>query len=119
MKDRLHQLLGDRSGDRPAETIVLVLDDDRARHGRVLGRGEEAGVDHFQGIEDALLQLDRRLSILLDGVYRRGEFYLRWLERITALGFGTWVGRLVTLFVTLPFGASFLLTEIVDIVLSP
>jgi len=58
---------------------------------------------------DPLLRLDRRLSTLLDGVYRRGEFYLRWLERFTAFNFGTKVGRLLTQYVTLPFGSAFLL----------
>ena len=37
----------------------------------------------------SLLRLDRRLTTLLDGVYRPSEFYLRWLERLTALNFGT------------------------------
>ena len=60
---------------------------------------------------DALIRLDRRLATLLDGVYRRSEFYIRWLERFTALNFGTTVGRLLTLFVTLPFGVAFLLVE--------
>lgn len=57
---------------------------------------------------DPLLRLDRRLSTLLDGVYRRGEIYLRWLERFTALNFGTALGRLLTSYVTLPFAAAFL-----------
>lgn len=52
---------------------------------------------------DALVRLDRRLGSLLDGVYRPGDFYVRWLERFTAFKFGTWWGRLLTRFVTLPF----------------
>jgi hypothetical protein len=58
---------------------------------------------------DPLIRLDRRLAIVLDGVYRPGEFYLRWLERFTALNFGTKVGRLFTRYVTLPVGGGFLL----------
>ena len=38
---------------------------------------------------DPLLRLDRRLATTLDGVYRPGEIYLRWLERLTAPAFGT------------------------------
>ncbi|MEN9673999.1 MAG: hypothetical protein RL553_2264, partial [Planctomycetota bacterium] len=33
----------------------------------------------FKG--DALLALDENLSLQLDGVYRRSDFYLRWLEK--------------------------------------
>ena len=60
---------------------------------------------------DALLRLDRRLSTLLDGVYRQSEIYVRWLERLTALNFGTKIGRAITRFVTVPFGGAFLLIE--------
>jgi hypothetical protein len=55
---------------------------------------------------DPLLRLDRRLATLLDGVYRPSEFYLRWLERFTALGFGTHTGRVLTRFVAAPFGGA-------------
>ena len=40
----------------------------------------------------------------LDGVYRRGEIYLRWLQRLSSAAFGTSVGRFLTLFLVLPFG---------------
>jgi hypothetical protein len=60
---------------------------------------------------DALLCLDRRLGTALDGVYRRSTFYMRWLERMTALNFGTVTGRLITKYVTVPYGGSFLLLE--------
>ena len=49
---------------------------------------------------DPLLRLDRRLAPLLDGVYRPSELYVRWLERLTALNFGTRAGRAITLWVT-------------------
>src|SRR5262249_167894 len=68
--------------------------------------------DFLQG--DPLLRLDRRLATLLDGVYQRGEFYLRWLERLTALNFGTKLGRRLTLFVTVPFGGAFLVLEAIQ-----
>ena len=38
---------------------------------------------------DQLLRADRQLALALDGVYRRGEFYLRWMQRLSSLGFGT------------------------------
>ncbi len=60
---------------------------------------------------DALLRLDRRLASLLDGVYRPGEFYMRWLERVTSLNFGTQVGRTITRWVTVPFGGALLLIK--------
>lgn len=56
---------------------------------------------------DQLLRADRKLSLALDGVYRRGEFYLRWMQRISSLGFGTSIGRLVTRFAVVPFGGAF------------
>ncbi len=55
---------------------------------------------------DPLLRLDRRLASLLDGVYRASEFYLRWMERFTALSFGTDFGRKLTRYVAVPFGGA-------------
>jgi hypothetical protein len=66
---------------------------------------------------DPLLRLDRRLAILLDGVYRPSEFYLRWLERFTALNFGTDAGRAVTLWVTAPFGGALLASLALNVIL--
>jgi hypothetical protein len=60
---------------------------------------------------DPLLRLDRRLATLLDGVYHPSEFYLRWLERFTALNFGTTTGRIITRHVTLPFGGALVILE--------
>lgn len=57
---------------------------------------------------DRLLKADRQLAGDLDGVYRRGEFYLRWLQRISSLGFGTILGRLLTLYLFLPFGGAYM-----------
>src|SRR5207245_841664 len=66
---------------------------------------------------DPLLRLDRRLSTMLDGVYRPSEIYMRWLERLTAFNFGTATGRLITRYVTIPFGAAFVLQEGLGLVL--
>jgi len=60
---------------------------------------------------DPLLRLDRHLASALDGVYRPGEIYLRWLERLTAPAFGTASGRWLVLFVLLPFGGAAALLE--------
>jgi hypothetical protein len=57
---------------------------------------------------DSLLRADSNLAYALDGVYRRGEFYLRWIQRFSSLFFGTTLGRLFTLFIALPFGGAFL-----------
>jgi hypothetical protein len=66
---------------------------------------------------DPLLRLDRRLAALLDGIYRRGDVYLRWLHRATALFFGTPAGRAVTRYVAVPFGGALVLTEGLDFIL--
>jgi hypothetical protein len=60
---------------------------------------------------DPLLRLDRYLASALDGVYRPGESYLRWLERLTAPAFGTAIGRWLVLFVLLPFGGAAVLLQ--------
>ncbi len=56
---------------------------------------------------DQLLRADRRLASRLDGVYLRGEFYLRWLQRLSSLAFGTRTGRFLTTFVLIPFGGAY------------
>jgi hypothetical protein len=62
---------------------------------------------------DPLLRLDRRLADDLDGVYRQGEAYLRWLQRLSSVFFGTRVGRFLTLYLILPLlGSLFILMGI-------
>ncbi len=68
---------------------------------------------------DALLQADRLLSLSLDGVYRGGEIYLRLLQKLSSLAFGTRPGRLFVLYLGLPFGASFVLLEGLTHVVGP
>ncbi len=63
---------------------------------------------------DALLRANRQLAADLDGVYHRGEIYLRWLQRFSAAAFGTRVGRLLTRYVALPFGCSLALLKVWD-----
>jgi hypothetical protein len=63
---------------------------------------------------DALLRVDRRLALYLDGVYERGEFYLRWMQRFSSLAFGTRTGRFLTRYFAVPFGGAFLLLAGID-----
>ncbi len=60
---------------------------------------------------DRLLRADRLLADRLDGVYQRAPFYLRWLQRLSSLAFGTRTGRFLTRFVALPYGGAFVLLE--------
>ena len=73
--------------------------------------------EFFRG--DRLLRADRRLAVSLDGVYRRGEIYLRALQRFSALAFGTRAGRFLTLSLVLPFGGAFVLLEGLDHLVGP
>lgn len=57
---------------------------------------------------DPLLKADTRLAYDLDGIYRRGEFYLRGLQRGSSLFFGTPWGRVLFLYLIAPFLAAFL-----------
>ncbi len=67
---------------------------------------------------DPLLRLDRRLATALDGVYRPGEVYLRWLERLTAPAFGTAIGRWLVLFLLLPFGGAAVMVQGTDVLVN-
>lgn len=58
---------------------------------------------------DPLLKADRKLAVSLDGVYRRAELYLRWMQQLTSLGFGTTVGRIVTQYLAVPFGGAYVI----------
>ncbi|MHC4876335.1 MAG: hypothetical protein ACYTGL_07540 [Planctomycetota bacterium] len=60
---------------------------------------------------DRLLKADRELSRSLDGVYQRGDVYLRLLQRLSAAGFGTNVGRFLTRYVAIPYGGAFICLE--------
>jgi hypothetical protein len=68
---------------------------------------------------DPLIRADRRLALALDGVYRRGEIYLRWLQRLSSVPFATVLGRLVTLYLVLPFGTAFVALEGVQHIVGP
>jgi hypothetical protein len=52
---------------------------------------------------DELLGVDVELARTCEGVYRRGEGYLRALQRLSSIFFGTRVGRFLSLYLLLPF----------------
>jgi hypothetical protein len=58
---------------------------------------------------DPLIRLNRKLGTSLDGIYRRGEIYMRWLHRISSAAFGTALGRFLMLWLILPFGLAFVI----------
>jgi hypothetical protein len=60
---------------------------------------------------DQLLQADKQLAANLDGVYHRGEVYLRWPQRLSSLAFGTPLGRFLTRYAALPFGGAYIALE--------
>lgn len=60
---------------------------------------------------DALLRTNRALARAFDGVYRGGEFYLRWLLQFTSLAYGTRVGRFLTTHFAIPIGGSVMVVE--------
>ncbi len=60
---------------------------------------------------DVLLKADRVLSLRLDGVYHRGEVYMRGLQKGISVMFGTALGRFVFLYLLLPLGGGFLVLE--------
>jgi hypothetical protein len=60
---------------------------------------------------DQLLRADRLLATSLDGVYRRGEIYLRFLQKVSSVLSGTSLGRLLSLYVLLPIVGSYFVVE--------
>ncbi len=60
---------------------------------------------------DQLLQADRILEGSLDGVYRSGEIYLRFLQKLSSVLFGTPLGRILTLYAFLPLLGSLAVVE--------
>ncbi len=74
-------------------------------------------VEFFRG--DRLLLADHRLSIALDGIYRRGEIYLRGLQRMSSLAFGTRTGRIFTRYLAMPYGGAFVALEGLQHVVGP
>ncbi|HEV7221666.1 MAG TPA: hypothetical protein VGN42_03140 [Pirellulales bacterium] len=67
------------------------------------------GEEFFSG--DQLLRADRQLAATLDGVYHRGEVYLRLPQRLSSLAFGAPLGRLLVRYVALPYGGAYVILE--------
>jgi hypothetical protein len=93
--------------DRVAERGFLTMGDLRDAVARNQLKLPDLDSPQTLLLGDQLIRLNRRLAIDLDGVYKRGEFYLRWLQRLSSLFFGTFVGRLLTLYLLVPFGGAF------------
>ena len=62
-------------------------------------------------VGDRLIRANRRFAQDLDGIYHRGEIYLRWLQRLSSTAFGTYVGRFLTRYLILPFGGAYVALE--------
>jgi hypothetical protein len=106
--------LGEELLDRVVETGHLALGDlrDALARNRLKLPDLRGPVEFLTG--DPLLRLNRRLAADLDGVYHRGEVYLRWLQRLSSVFFGNPLGRTVTLFFILPFLGAFLVLKGID-----
>jgi hypothetical protein len=63
---------------------------------------------------DQLLRADQRMAAALDGVYRHGQSYLRAMQRLSAVAFGTRSGRLLMRYLILPFGGAFVIEVFVQ-----
>ncbi len=68
---------------------------------------------------DGLLRVDRELSLRLDGIYHRGEVYMRGLQKGVSLMFGTAAGRFLFLYFLLPLGGAFTVLEGLKHMFSP
>ncbi|MBN2578765.1 MAG: hypothetical protein JXB10_07205 [Pirellulales bacterium] len=109
-QDKLVEELLDRAADRGFLTFGDLRDALSRNHLKLpdcRGAGELI-------YGDPLLKADRRLGMVLEGVYRPAEFYLRWMQRLSALAFGTPFGRLLTLLVAVPFGGAYLIQKGLD-----
>ena len=60
---------------------------------------------------DPLLLADARLDVALDGIYRRGDVYLRVLQKVSSLPFGTRLGRILALYFAFPLVGAFVVLE--------
>lgn len=73
-----------------------------------------ADLDARSLLRDPLLLADRTLAGTLAGVHRRGEAYRRGLHRLSALVFGTPLGRLTTRFLLIPTLGAYALLELLQ-----
>lgn len=68
---------------------------------------------------DALLEIDRILTHTLDGVYRPAEIYVRALQKLSSITFGTVPGRLLVLYLLLPIVCAYVVLEGLQHVVGP
>jgi hypothetical protein len=99
-REKVVEVLLDHIGERGHFNLSLLRDAISAN---------QLKVDEAFPLGDQLLLLDRHLSVALDGVYRPGEVYLRWLQTLSFGAFGTPMGRFLMRFLVLPFGGAFVL----------
>ncbi len=105
--DKLTEVLLDRVVARGFVTLGDLRD---AVSGNNLKLPDLAGPGELL-LGDPLLRGNRRLARVMEGVYRGGEGYLRFLQRCTSLAFGTRPGRFLVRYVVLPFGGAFVVLE--------
>jgi hypothetical protein len=106
-RDKTIEELLDRVVDRGFLTMADLRD---ALARNRLKLADLSGLREFF-LGDALLRANTKLSLALDGVYRRGEAYLRGLHQLSSLAFGTRLGRFLTLYLILPFLGAFVILE--------
>ncbi|MBI4954852.1 MAG: hypothetical protein HY908_22715 [Myxococcales bacterium] len=97
--------------DRAVENGFLMLGDLRDAISRNQLKLEDMRSARELWHGDALTKLDKILDVSLDGVYRKGEVYLRGLQRLSAPSFGTRIGRHVVLWGLLPAAIAFVVLE--------
>ncbi|MFQ3594301.1 MAG: hypothetical protein SNJ82_14070, partial [Gemmataceae bacterium] len=109
-QNRAEQLARDRLVEELLDRITAIgaltlgdLRDAVARHRVKLP--DLAGPGEWLG-GDALLRANEQLALSLDGIARRGESYLRWMQTFSSVFFGTRAGRWLTLYLLLPLLAS-------------
>ncbi|HET6883764.1 MAG TPA: hypothetical protein VFI31_26665 [Pirellulales bacterium] len=72
----------------------------------------ESARQFFSG--DQLLVADQVLGQSLDGVYHRGEAYIRLPQRVSSLAFGTAVGRTLVRYLAIPYGGAYLTIKFIE-----
>ncbi len=60
---------------------------------------------------DPIVRADAALDHELDGAYRKSDVYVRWLQKLSSVPFGTGLGRFITLYLLLPLGGAFVALE--------
>ena len=74
-------------------------------------------VEFFAG--DRLLRADRKLSARWTGSIEGARSTSGWLQRLSALAFGTRTGRLFTRYLAMPYGGAFVVLEGLQHVIGP